>query len=302
MNQNEYTPLTTIPGAFTANQPVSNPVDVVKNIYGISIGIAAILAVCMIIWAGVQYTTSEAIGQKTDAKSKWQHAIIGLLILLSAYIILRTINVSLVNIDLSNLTQGCGQNGVPCGKAVSQDALTSVTAAASEQAKAVSAAETGSNKLIGQYGLAEQNLAYIDDQITKETLRMSGRSATPAVQADAKANIDALKVTRADAQKKKDDLIKTMTADVEALIKQRGQIMTDMDALSKQISDANLRMSGRSGSSVTPEQRAALTAQINTWTVQKGALDALSTRLLKTLSEEQQLLPIEAPSGIDVYN
>jgi hypothetical protein len=131
---------------------------------------------------------------------------------------------------------------------------------------------------------------------------MSGRSATPAVQADAKANIDALKVTRADAQKKKDDLIKTMTADVEALIKQRGQIMTDMDALSKQISDANLRMSGRSGSSVTPEQRAALTAQINTWTVQKGALDALSTRLLKTLSEEQQLLPIEAPSGIDVYN
>ncbi|HEU5114262.1 MAG TPA: hypothetical protein VFT82_00680, partial [Candidatus Paceibacterota bacterium] len=41
---NDYVPLTTIPGAFTENQTV-NPVDVVKNIYGVSIGIAALLAV-----------------------------------------------------------------------------------------------------------------------------------------------------------------------------------------------------------------------------------------------------------------
>ncbi|HVU06499.1 MAG TPA: hypothetical protein VHC46_01215 [Thermodesulfobacteriota bacterium] len=120
--QETYKPLTTIPNAFTENQP-TDPVSLVKNIYGISIGIAAILAVCVIIYAGVLYTTSEAIGQKTDAKARWQHALIGLLILLSAYIILRTINVSLVNINLNTLTTTCGSNGVPCGSSVPQTVL-----------------------------------------------------------------------------------------------------------------------------------------------------------------------------------
>jgi hypothetical protein len=94
-----YLPLTTIPGAFTEKMP-TNPFNVVKNIYGVAIGVAAVLAVGMIIWAGLQYATTEAINGKSDAKDTWQGAVWGLVLLLSSFLILRTINVDLVDITL----------------------------------------------------------------------------------------------------------------------------------------------------------------------------------------------------------
>jgi hypothetical protein len=95
----DYLPLTTIPGAFTANTP-TDPIKVITNIYGVAIGIAAVLAVGMITWAGIQYATTEAITGKSDAKGHWEGAIWGLVILLGSYIMLRTINVDLVNLNL----------------------------------------------------------------------------------------------------------------------------------------------------------------------------------------------------------
>ncbi len=77
-----------------------NPISVITNIYGVSIGVAAILAVGMITWAGIQYATTEAVTGKSDAKGHWEGAIWGLVILLGSYIMLRTINVDLVNINL----------------------------------------------------------------------------------------------------------------------------------------------------------------------------------------------------------
>ncbi|HEY4500331.1 MAG TPA: hypothetical protein VJH25_00885, partial [Candidatus Paceibacterota bacterium] len=79
----EYCALTTIPGAFDACKAdqtgkitcekgtIKNPVAVIKNIYNISIGIGAMLAIVMIIWAGIEYATTEAITGKSDAKEKW---------------------------------------------------------------------------------------------------------------------------------------------------------------------------------------------------------------------------------------
>jgi len=98
-DNSSYCSLTTIPGAFDPKTGV-NPVNVIKNIYGISIGIGAILAVVMIIWAGVEYATTEAITGKSAAKERWQGALFGLVLLLASYIILRTINIDLVNINL----------------------------------------------------------------------------------------------------------------------------------------------------------------------------------------------------------
>ena len=140
----EYCALTTIPGAFDACKAdkngvvtcdkgtVKNPVTVIKNIYGISIGIGAMLAIVMIIWAGIQYATTEAITGKSDAKEKWQGAVFGLILLLASYIILRTINVDLVNINLDlgkpiKCTPIKGPDGkdIPCG--VDADALGQIT-------------------------------------------------------------------------------------------------------------------------------------------------------------------------------
>ena len=166
-----YVPLTSIPG-LTAIQgqtgacipdPITgssagcktiDPIQVVKNIYGVSIGIAALLAVAMIIWAGVEYVTTAAVGGKSAAKEKWQGAIVGLLLLLSSYIILRTVNISLVNIneDLMNQTPiACtptvttDANGntmtIPC--AVSAGAVSQQITQSMNEATALIAQQTG---------------------------------------------------------------------------------------------------------------------------------------------------------------
>ncbi|HEY0907742.1 MAG TPA: hypothetical protein VGE35_00125 [Candidatus Paceibacterota bacterium] len=107
----EYVPLTTIPGltvgckpsasGSTAGCATANPVAKLTNLYGLSIGIAAVLAVIMIIWAGIEYATAEAITGKSDAKEKWHGAFMGLGLLLCSYLLLRTINIDLVKINLS---------------------------------------------------------------------------------------------------------------------------------------------------------------------------------------------------------
>lgn len=108
----EYCALSTIPGATEActvsqdGKTVSctettNPIKAITNIYGIAIAIAAVLAVGIIIWAGVEYATTEAITGKSGAKEKWEGALWGLGLLLASYLILRTINADLVNINLN---------------------------------------------------------------------------------------------------------------------------------------------------------------------------------------------------------
>ncbi|MDO8579632.1 MAG: hypothetical protein Q7R72_02045 [bacterium] len=142
----EYCALTTVPGAFDACKAdkngvitcekgtIKNPVSVIKNIYGISIGIGAMLAIVMIIWAGIEYATTEAITGKSDAKEKWQGAVFGLVLLLASYIILRTINVDLVNINLDLGTPKSGGE-------VDVNALSNIVKAANETAAAVQRAE-----------------------------------------------------------------------------------------------------------------------------------------------------------------
>lgn len=118
-----YAPLTTIPGAFTACVPgaggdtsnckPADPVSVISNIYSISIGIAAILAVIMIIWGGIVRATTESVSGKGIANDHIQSAFLGLLILVGSYLILRTINSQLVNI---NLGLGTPVVGTPVAK------------------------------------------------------------------------------------------------------------------------------------------------------------------------------------------
>lgn len=131
----EYAPLTAIPylTAPEDGKATVNPVHLVKNIYGVSIAIGAVIAVAMIIWAGLEYATIEAFGSKSDAKERWTHAIYGLLLLLSAYVILRTINVDLVNmnLDLSKPLKG---------EAVSGDALAKLYERANQAAASLQSA------------------------------------------------------------------------------------------------------------------------------------------------------------------
>lgn len=68
-------------------------------IFKFSIALAAFLAVIMIIYAGFEYMLTESVISKGDAKGKIKNALTGLLMVLASYLILRTIDPRLVEIN-----------------------------------------------------------------------------------------------------------------------------------------------------------------------------------------------------------
>jgi len=97
--QEGYKPLVTLPGIFTAGK-ATNPVEIIKGIYGIAIGIGSVIATVMIIWAGFEYMYQESITGKSAARERITNAFLGLLVILGSYILLRTINPALVEFSL----------------------------------------------------------------------------------------------------------------------------------------------------------------------------------------------------------
>lgn len=94
--QVKYAPLIQIDGLTNSVQGESFS-QYVNFLYGFSIAIAALLAVIKIIIAGVKYMLSSLPGTKGDAKTEIQGALLGLLLILGAFLILNTINPALTN-------------------------------------------------------------------------------------------------------------------------------------------------------------------------------------------------------------
>jgi len=70
------------------------------NLFNIAISLGAILAVLRIGYAGFVYMTSDAAGEKSNAKQIIQNAVIGLLLLLGIVLILERINPDLLQLNL----------------------------------------------------------------------------------------------------------------------------------------------------------------------------------------------------------
>lgn len=76
----------------------------VEALYLLAIGIAAMLAVARLIFAGAKYILTDVVTKKGDAKRDIQNVLVGLLLVLSAVLILNTINPQLTQLDaLSNI-------------------------------------------------------------------------------------------------------------------------------------------------------------------------------------------------------
>jgi len=97
-----YTLLAPLPG-------LEEPIDVASDnalgnylnaIIKLTIGIAAVMAMVMIVMGGIQYMTSELPGVKGAGKERIINAILGLLVALGAWIILFTINPDLLNTNI----------------------------------------------------------------------------------------------------------------------------------------------------------------------------------------------------------
>ena len=69
------------------------------------LGIAAVLAMVMIVMGGIEYMTTELVSSKESGKETIRNAILGLLIALGAYLILNTINPKLLDACLDKLPE-----------------------------------------------------------------------------------------------------------------------------------------------------------------------------------------------------
>ncbi|MEI6854461.1 MAG: pilin, partial [Bacteroidota bacterium] len=74
--------------------------DYIGYMFKFAIAISAFLAVVMIVWGGFEIMLSEAVQGKMDGKEKVYNAITGLLMVLSSYLILYTIDPRLVQINV----------------------------------------------------------------------------------------------------------------------------------------------------------------------------------------------------------
>ncbi len=72
--------------------------------FKITLSIGAILAVLRIAWAGYQYMSSDAWGEKSHAKEILGDVTIGLLLLLSVWLILNQINPQILQLKIKGIS------------------------------------------------------------------------------------------------------------------------------------------------------------------------------------------------------
>jgi hypothetical protein len=78
----------------------------ISNIFGYSLGIGAVIAFVIIVYAGLLYSTSMGnAGIQSDAKARIRAALTGLVILATGFLLLNTINPEIVGSSSSNTVQ-----------------------------------------------------------------------------------------------------------------------------------------------------------------------------------------------------
>jgi lipoprotein-anchoring transpeptidase ErfK/SrfK len=93
-----YELLAPIPG-FGDSVNTDSLGEYINIVFQIGLGIAGVLAILMIIYAGVKYMTTDAASAKSEGKKLITNAFFGLGVILSAFIFLNTINPDLLNLE-----------------------------------------------------------------------------------------------------------------------------------------------------------------------------------------------------------
>lgn len=88
----DYTPLAPLPGIGGDGAKVNDLASYVEAMFRLLIGIAAALAVIMIMVGGIQYMSTATISGKGEGLGKINHALMGLLLAIGAWLILSTVN------------------------------------------------------------------------------------------------------------------------------------------------------------------------------------------------------------------
>lgn len=101
----DYVPLSPLPGTeIEAGGKAVNLASYVQGMFKLLIGLAAVLAVVMIVIGGVIYVSTDAITGKSDAKVVIFRAIFGLLLTIAAWAFIYGINPALLRFDILETT------------------------------------------------------------------------------------------------------------------------------------------------------------------------------------------------------
>lgn len=95
----EYTLLAPVPLRQNLARGEINFVEYIKEMYMFIVAFSVVLAIFMMVLGGFQYLSTDAIGKKKDGLEKLRNAVIGLVLVLSSWLILYTINPSFVSLD-----------------------------------------------------------------------------------------------------------------------------------------------------------------------------------------------------------
>ena len=98
---------------FTALAPITGLTDTTgavnsqdlanffNNLYKYLVGLAGILAVIEIIWGGLEISTKDSVSKKSDGRERIIQALLGLVLVLSPYLVFYIINPSILNLSLN---------------------------------------------------------------------------------------------------------------------------------------------------------------------------------------------------------
>ncbi len=100
----EYKPLVGIPGLTNLDQDTPLP-EYINQIYLLIIVVGALLGVMRLAWAGVKYSLSDVVTEKSEAKHDMTGVLMGLAILLIPFVVLKEINPNLVNLNVFHEAQ-----------------------------------------------------------------------------------------------------------------------------------------------------------------------------------------------------
>ena len=101
--QEGFVPIAPISGLTdpgTVGQDAGNTAQFLNNLYKFLIGFAAAAAVIMIIWGGLEYSTTDNISKKSEGKAKIQQAILGLVLVLLPVLVFSMINPAILNLSI----------------------------------------------------------------------------------------------------------------------------------------------------------------------------------------------------------
>ncbi len=93
-----YVMLEKIPGTFSGG--TTNFETYFSGLYKLSMGLALVLAMFQLSRGGFEYLTTDAFAKKTDARETIKNALFGLVLILISFLLLKTINPDLINVQL----------------------------------------------------------------------------------------------------------------------------------------------------------------------------------------------------------